>query len=220
MPRRRTVTPAQQAALDELAQADLEYRTAKASALQRAKAIAAHEIAEIRNQRDQLAYRAYRGLGLSKAHLSEEGLHTTAPQTFDEILARFEPPSRLSPVPIDMPITAGPEFAELTPGRDLPRFSWDDKHAGLVDIHYRNFPTVSTREGFPKILTGQVRRSEDAPSKWEVVTDPTDTPTQYGPIPGYLHDEIDRPFFADEESEDTYLPALLTRWASESIPEE
>lgn len=210
---------AQRAALDDLERIDRQYRDARATAKIRAKRLVEQELAGIDSQRAQAAFRAYQ-LRVPKQTIGKEGLHTTDPATLNRILLRFAPDAPLVPLPIDHPVgpagssvPVAPATAYATPPAEAPRFEWIDRRNGIVRVRARFFPTISKREGFPETLEGVVQRDTGARSGWSVLEDPTDTPTEYGPIPGFLRDEVDRNWFDGEEPEGAHLPTELDRWA-------
>lgn len=210
------LTIPQLAAVESLADIDIEWRKAKATAKRQAEKIVADIIADIDHQRAQAAYRAYQ-LRVPKVRIYQDGLHTTDPDSLNRIIERFQPRAPLVPVPLDQPVGAIPPGStppvEIAPPREDGPFAWLDPSHHVVQIRLRGFPTLSRREGFPEVLEGMVRRSKSARSGWEVIEDPTDQETEFGVIPGFLRGEIDRNWFPEEEPADSHLPTVLNKWA-------
>jgi hypothetical protein len=213
------LTPAQSAAIEAVSKVDLAYREARLTAEKRARDIVRRELEGVEIQRAQAVYHAH-SLNVPKAQIAREGLHTSNRGQVDGILQRFAVLAPLVPVaPSSVPLPHAQPAPGAVPQYTAPLappapFEWVDRAREVVRVHVRNFPTVSKREGFPETLEGVVQRDEVARSGWVVLEDPTDEPTPFGPIAGFLRDEIDRNWFPGEEPEGSHLPSVLEAWAA------
>lgn len=214
----------QETALAELATIDEEWRLEKLRAEDKARKIVAQLLAQADAKRAQAVYRCHL-LRIPKVKIGKTGLHTTDPATVNDVLKRFEPAPPLVALPLSAPITDAAVRAHtpvLTPEeiegymgeiREPDTFEWVGPGRDTIRLHLRGFQSLSKREGFPAILQGLVQRDPDARSGWKVLEDPTDEPTEHGPIPGFLRQEIDRNWYPEEEEPGRHLPTLLNSWA-------
>lgn len=179
---KRTLTAPQQVALSAVAAADKAWRDKKLTAAAEAKIMIEEALAKLDAERVRTVRAAF-DLGVPKARIRYEGLHTSDPGTVNKILN---------------------ESAEVAGLATAHTFSWVDRSHSVAKVNYLNFPTTSLAPDYPTILTGVVQRDGD---RWTVLSDETDQGEGPSFLPGHLRWEM------EQGTGDGTLAAMLTEWA-------